>query len=82
MVILVEKRILENLLEKNIIGEKHTSEDNAVKCLPKHLRGEAKKTIKKLIRDGYVLPKPTSYGMELSLNPHRMAEIRQIISDF
>jgi len=81
MAALVEKRLLEYLLEKNIIGEKHTSEDNAIKCLPKHLRGEAKKALKKLIREGYVLPKPTSYGMEVSLNPHRIAEIRGILRE-
>jgi hypothetical protein len=81
MAALTEKRILENLLEKNIIGEKHTSEDNAIKCLPKHLRGEAKKALKKLAREGYILLKPTSYGMEISLSPHKIAEIRKIISE-
>lgn len=81
MATLVEKRLLENLLEKNIISEKHTSEDNATKCVPKHLRGEAKKALKKLSREGYVLLKPTSYGMEVSLNPHRIAEIRKILSE-
>ena len=81
MMALVEKRLLENLLEKNIIGEKHTSTDNALKCLPKHLRGEAKKALKKLVRAGYVLLKPTSYGMEVSLNPHKIAEIRKMLQE-
>jgi hypothetical protein len=81
LVTTVEKRILENLLEKNIIGEKHTSEDNAQKCLPKHLRGEAKKALKKLIREGYVIPKITSYGLEVSLNPRRLSEICRLINE-
>ncbi|MFB3889367.1 MAG: hypothetical protein ACE14S_07740 [Candidatus Bathyarchaeia archaeon] len=81
MVALAEKRILQSLLEKNIIGEKHTSEDNATKCLPKHLRGEAKKALKKLTREGYIIQKPTSYGMEVSLNPHRVAELRRMLSE-
>jgi len=81
MATLAEKRILENLLEKNIIGEKHTAEDNAIKCLPKYLRGEAKKALKKLVREGYVLPKPTSYGIEVSLNPRRIADIRRILGE-
>jgi hypothetical protein len=77
----VERKILKNLFEKRIIGEKHTSEDNAQKCLPKNLRGEAKKALKMLIREGYVLPKPTSYGVEVSLNPHRIVEIRGILRE-
>ena len=44
MITTVEKRILENLIEKHIIGEKHTSADNAQKCLPKHLRGEGRES--------------------------------------
>lgn len=81
MAALVEKRLLEYLIEKNIIGEKHTSEDNVTKCLPKHLRGEAKKALKKLIRDRHVLLKPTSYGIEVSINPHRIAEIRRLLRE-
>ena len=81
MFTIVEKRILENLLEKHIIGEKHTSADNAQKCLPKHMRGEAKKALKNLIREGYVVPKITSYGLEVSLNPRRMAEICRLVNE-
>lgn len=73
-----EKHILENLLNRRIIGEKHTSEDNAIKCLPKDIRGDGKKALKKLIREGYILPKITSYGLEVSLNPRRLQEIIQI----
>ena len=81
MVTTVEKRILENLIEKHIIGEKHTSADNAQKCLPKHLRGEGKKALKNLIREGYVVPKITSYGLEVSLNPRRLAEICNLVKE-
>ena len=81
MLTTVERKMLKNLFEKRIIGEKHTSEDNAIKCLPKHLRGEAKKAIKKLVRQGYVLPKPTSYGMEISLDPRSIAEIRRKLGE-
>ena len=81
MTTIVEKRILGNLLDKHIIGEKHTSEDNAQKCLPKHLRGEAKKALKKLIREGYVISKITSYGLEVSLNPRRIEEIRKVLGE-
>jgi len=74
-----EKRILQSLFEKHIIGEKHTSEDNAIKCLPRDVRGDGKKAIKKLVKQGLVLPKPTGYGLEVSLNPARIREIRMLL---
>jgi len=72
--------ILQKMYEHNLIGEKHTSEDNIPKGFPKHLRGDVKKALDKLIRKGYVLPKITSYGLEVSLNPRQIAEIRKLIS--
>ena len=38
-----------------------------------------KKALKKLIREGYIIPKPTSYGLEVSLNPRMIEEIRKIL---
>ncbi len=62
--------------EKNVLG--HTSADNIPKGLPKHLRGNCKKAIKNLIRHGYIKPKNTSYGLEVSLEPRKIEEIKQI----
>jgi len=78
MINTTDRHLLENLLNKRIIGEKHTSEDNAIKCLPKDIRGEGKKSLKKLIREGYILPKITGYGLEVSLNPRRLKEIIEL----
>jgi len=78
MIDAIEKHVLENLLNRRVIGEKHTSEDNAIKCLPRDIRGNGKKALKKLIREGYILPKITSYGLEVSLNPRRLQEIIQL----
>ena len=64
-----EKAILEKMLRHGYIGGKHTSEDNIPKGLPKHMHGEIKKALKNLVRAGYVIPKTTSYGMEVSLDP-------------
>ncbi len=74
-----EKAILEKMLRHGYIGGKHTSEDNIPKGLPKHMHGEIKKALKNLIRAVYVIPKTTSYGMEVSLDPHRIAEINEIL---
>ena len=75
----VEKVILEKMFRHGYIGGKHTSEDNIPKGFPKHLQGDARKALKSLIRQGYVIPKTTSYGLQVSLNSRRIAEIRQIL---
>ena len=77
----IEKDILEKMYAHVFIGEKHTSADNVPKSFPKHMRGEVKKALKSLIRQEYVLPKITSYGLEVSLNPRRIEEIRQLIRE-
>jgi hypothetical protein len=75
-----EKAILAKMLRHGYIGGKHTSEDNIPKGLPKYIRGEIKKALENLIREGYIIAKITSYGTEVSLRPRRIAEIREILS--
>jgi hypothetical protein len=76
---LTEKAILSKMFRHGYIGGKHTSEDNIPRGLPKHVHGEAKKALKNLIRQGYIIPKTTSYGLQVSLNPTRISEIKQIL---
>ncbi len=80
MISKTEKAILQKMLFEHDIGGKHTSADNIPKGFPKNERGEVKKALKNLIREGYVMPKITSYGLEVSLNPRLIAEIHRIIS--
>ena len=77
----LEIAVLRKMYMHNFIGEKHTSADNIPKGFPKHQRGEIKNSLKKLTRQGYVIPKVTSYGMEVSLNPRKIIEIRQLIGN-
>jgi len=79
MVTIIEKKILEKMFFDRIIGSRHTSADNIPKGFPKHLRGEVKKALRRLIRDGYITAKMTHYGMEVSLNPRRVKKIREIL---
>jgi len=75
----LEKDLLRKLLHHKYIGAKHTSIDNLPKSFPKYLRGEIKKAIKDLIKKGFLLLKPTSYGLEVSVNPNKLEEISKII---
>jgi len=74
-----ERKILKKMIDYSFIGEKHTSADNIPKGFARDERGEVKKALKNLIREGYVMPKITIYGLEVSLNPRRLAEIHQLL---
>lgn len=77
-----EKEMLKSLLRKLVYlgkwGGNHTSFDNLPKGFPKHLRGAVKIIADKLIKKGIFLSKPTSYGIEISLNPKKKKEIEEL----
>ncbi|MBN1324029.1 MAG: hypothetical protein JW986_08570 [Methanotrichaceae archaeon] len=52
------------------------------KGLPSDQRGEAKAAAKALINEELLLEKPTSYGIEVSLNINRRPEIEEIINAY
>ena len=58
---------------------KHTSFDNIAKGTPQHMRGKIKEAAEYLIKTGLLIRKPTSYGLEVSLNFERKDEIFEII---
>ena len=53
--------------------------DNVPKGFPKSETKNIAKALKSLIKEDYILKKPTSYGTEICLNPRKIKEIRQII---
>jgi hypothetical protein len=76
-----QKKILLKLRRNFYIGGRHTSEDNVIKGFPKDERGDIKKALKKLIKNGYLISKPTSYGLEVAINPVMMMEINRILDE-
>jgi hypothetical protein len=80
----VKARILLKLAKRGKWGGAHTSFDNLKKGwndrdLGKHGIKKVQEISRRLIREGFVISKPTSYGLEISLNPKKSAEIEQII---
>lgn len=73
---------MRKLYRRRIIGGKHTAIEHITSAVPPHLQGEARKAAEDLIRDGLIIPKPTSYGLQISLNPRMLAVIEEIIEDF
>ena len=77
----IKKIILRKLYRHRIIGGKHTAIENLTKSLPKHLIGDAKEAVNELIKEGIILTKRTSYGLQVSLNPEKIDEISKIIEE-
>jgi len=77
----LKAQILKKLRRRGNWGANHTAFDDLPKGMPKHLRGEAKDAAKDLISEGLLIPKQTSYGLHVSLNPQRKADIDKIIKE-
>jgi len=60
--------IVKKLFHHGYIGGRHTDFENLKKGLPSHVRGNVKEVIKELINEEILTPKPTSYGLHISLN--------------
>lgn len=73
--------VLYNLRRKNKMGGKHTPFDSLSKGFPKHLRGGVKDVARNLIKQGWIVSKPTSYGLQVALNKDRVVEIEKFIFD-
>lgn len=68
-------------------GASHTALDNLKKGwkaseLGKHGLRRVDQIAKELVREGTILPKPTSYGLQVSLNPRQSGEIMAFMRRF
>ncbi|MBI5148288.1 hypothetical protein HZA33_01260 [Candidatus Pacearchaeota archaeon] len=79
----IKRAILRKLVRHRMWMHKHTSIHNLHKGLPDHLRSkkEVKKVIEELLKKGFLLSKPTSYGLEVSLNIGKKKEIEDFIGN-
>jgi len=70
--------ILQKMYRNKIIGGKHISLQNLKTDLPSHIRGDADKKLKKLIKANLVLQHP-NYGMQYNLNHEKIEVIMKIL---
>ncbi|MFY9300750.1 MAG: hypothetical protein WAO91_06135 [Candidatus Nitrosotenuis sp.] len=75
----ISKNILRRMYNDNRIGARHLGLEDLKHGVPSHLKGDVDKQLKKLVKANLILHHPTSYGMQYSLNPHMIHEIRAII---
>ncbi|MEK6926841.1 MAG: hypothetical protein AABX11_00260 [Nanoarchaeota archaeon] len=76
---LIKARLLYHLRKKNVIGAKHTHYDTLKFGFPKHLGKEISNISQELIKQSWILTKPTSYGLQVSLNKDKLKEIEEFI---
>lgn len=89
---ILKKLILQKLVRANIWGRKHTPLDFVKKGIPEHYRNThqgrkaMEEAIKELLNNEWImiLPKRTSGGSDehISLNPRKVAEIKQFLETF
>ena len=78
----IKGKILHKLTRLGKFKHSHTSIDNLPKGFPKDLAGRVKEIIKELMKEGILLTKPTSYGLEVSININKKEEIMHYIGIF
>jgi hypothetical protein len=76
----IKATILYNLRRKKVIGGVHTSFDTLTRGFPSHLGKDIKKIANQLIKNNLILSKPTSYGLQVSLNKEKLKEIEDFIN--
>jgi len=75
----IKARLLLNLRKKKVIGGVHTHFDTLKRGFPKHLGKNVENATKELIKSELLIIKPTSYGLQVSLNKERLQEIEALI---
>lgn len=79
----IKRFILKKFVRRRMWMHKHTSIHNLPKGLPDRLRSQkiVKEVIEDLLKQGFLLSKPTHYGLEVSLNIKKKKEIEEFIED-
>ena len=81
----IQSHILHKLFRKKKFGGAHISYEKIKRWISGKIQGNGKRVdenLKSLIKEGIVLSKPTSYGLEISLNPKFSEEIISRIRRF
>ena len=75
----IKATILYHLRRKRVIGGVHTPFDTLKKGFPSHLGKGIDQIAKEFIKEGLLITKPTSYGLQVSLNKEKISEIEEFI---
>ncbi len=76
---IIKARLLYHLRRKRVIGGVHTHFDTLTKGFPSHLGKDVKNIALNLIKEVLLISKPTSYGLQVSLNKDKIREVEEFI---
>ena len=74
--------VLHRLARKRKWGESHTAFESILKGVPPHLKGKIKDAAEELIKQGFIIKKPTGYGLQISLNTKMASDIKWLIKKY
>ncbi len=82
----IRAKLLFALARKRKWGESHTAYEHIFRQFKSESLGKAglknaKNIADELTKEGFILKKPTSYGLQISLNPVKSQEIKKIIKE-
>lgn len=75
----IKATVLYHLRRKKVLGGVHTPFDTVTRGFPSHLGKDVKKICQELIKDGWIITKSASYGLQISLNKEKLDEIERFI---
>jgi len=78
----IKGKILHKLLRAGKIEASHTAVENLHKGFPKDMAGDVKDNVKELIKEGILLEKHTSYGVQVSINIEHSEKIKGYVRSF
>ena len=78
----IKGKILHKLTRLGKFKHSHTSIDHLHKGFPSDLRGRVKEQVDELVKEEILFTKPTSYGLEVSINLDKKEKIMHYIDIF
>nr|AEO37468.1 MMGP4 [uncultured organism] len=78
----IRYHLLRRLYLKKAFVHGHLLGEHLLRCVPSHLRGRAKETLKELVKEGLIaIYGPTKYGIAYQLNIDKLDEIERILQE-
>ena len=83
---LIRAKLLFALARHRKWGESHTAYENMLRQFRSQMLGKegmkiATNIAEELMREGFIIKKPTHYGLQISLNPKKSQETKKLIKE-
>ncbi|MBI3925366.1 MAG: SEC-C domain-containing protein [Armatimonadetes bacterium] len=75
------RRVLQRMLRMGRVGAAHTDLNHFFRGVPTWCKGEMKTMLDLLVKDEYIRVKPTVTEPHISLEPRRLARVKQFLED-